>query len=276
MTTISYDRPIEDLIDQLSATGHVTHTSSTKTSVTLHHNGGVANSREDVLNTWKTRKASAHFDVDVNGNIAQFVKVDEFAWAVGDLVGNQTSISIEMADATGNPSWQISPATQAAATRLAAWLFVHVIKQRPSPANLFPHQHWTQTDCPGPFVMAHWSAILASVQAQYDQMTGVVQHGPTPKTVVQLAHEVIQGLWGNGQNRVNKLTAAGYNAALVQAEVNHELGHVTPSMPAKSIAQLAHEVIRGEWGNDPQRTQKLTAAGYDARAVQAEVNRELR
>lgn len=275
MTTISYDRPIEDLVDALSATGHVTHTSSVKNSVTLHHNGGVHASREDVLNTWKTREASAHFDVDVDGNIAQFVKVDEIAWGVGNWSGNVSTISIEMADAVGSPSWQISDATLASATRLAAWLFANVIKQRPAPTNFFPHLHWVQTDCPGPFVMARWTAILSSVQTQYDQMTGVTQHQPTGKTVVQLAHEVIQGLWGNGQDRVNKLTAAGYNAATVQAEVNFELGHVTPSMPAKSISQLAHEVIRGEWGNDPQRSAKLKAAGYDARAVQAEVNREL-
>jgi hypothetical protein len=276
VTTISYDRPVEDLIAGLSATGHVTHTSCTKTSVTLHHNGGVGASREDVLNTWKSRQASAHFDVDGDGNIAQFVKVDEIAWGVGDWAGNQATISIEMADATGSPSWQISDATLASATRLAAWLFVHVVGQRPSPANFFPHQHWTQTDCPGPFVMAHWSSILASVQTQYDQMTGVVQHVPVGKTVVQLAHEVIQGLWGNGQDRINKLTSAGYDAALVQSEVNHELGASRPSAPAKSISLLAHEVIRGEWGNGLQRTQKLTAAGYDARAVQAEVNRLLR
>lgn len=43
----------------------------------------------------------------------------------------------------------------------------------------------------------------------------------------------------------------------------------------KSISQLAGEVIDGKWGNDPERTKKLTEAGYDAKAVQAEVNKKL-
>lgn len=44
------------------------------------------------------------------------------------------------------------------------------------------------------------------------------------KTVAQLAQEVIAGKWGNGQDRVNRLKAAGYDPAAVQAEVNRRLG----------------------------------------------------
>lgn len=45
--------------------------------------------------------------------------------------------------------------------------------------------------------------------------------------------------------------------------------------PEKTIEELAREVLAGEWGNDPERSERLTAAGYDADAVQAEVNRLL-
>jgi hypothetical protein len=41
---------------------------------------------------------------------------------------------------------------------------------------------------------------------------------------------------------------------------------------AKTIDQLAREVIRGDWGNNPERRQRLTAAGYNYEAVQARVN----
>lgn len=52
---------------------------------------------------------------------------------------------------------------------------------------------------------------------------------PTPapaptKTVDELAQEVINGQWGNGQDRINKLTQAGYNYNDVQARVNAILG----------------------------------------------------
>jgi hypothetical protein len=272
VTTIDYTEPIEDLIEQLSATKHVTHQSFKKTSVTIHHNGGLRNSRQDVLDTWKIRAASAHFDVDVNGAIAQFVKVDEYAWAVDDLVGNETSISIEMADATGSPSWQISDATLNSTARLAAWLYKHVIGARPASNNFFPHQHWSQTDCPGPFVMHNFSLILSKVQAQYDLLDNIPPHLPGKLTIVQVAHQVIQGQWGNGGDRVVRLNKAGYDAAEVQAELNLEMtGH--SGRQTKTISQLASEVINGEWGNDPARKQKLTAAGYNYALVQAEVNR---
>ena len=42
--------------------------------------------------------------------------------------------------------------------------------------------------------------------------------------IEELAKEVIQGKWGNGQERKDKLTAAGYDYHEVQALVNKLLG----------------------------------------------------
>lgn len=42
--------------------------------------------------------------------------------------------------------------------------------------------------------------------------------------------------------------------------------------PKKTIDELAQEVMDGKWGNDPERAKRLTAAGYDAAAVQNRVN----
>ena len=51
---------------------------------------------------------------------------------------------------------------------------------------------------------------------------------------------------------------------------------VKPSVkPDKSLAEIANEVIAGKFGNGSERRQKLTAAGYNYDAVQAEVNRIL-
>lgn len=46
----------------------------------------------------------------------------------------------------------------------------------------------------------------------------------------------------------------------------------TAETPAKSIEDLAREVIRGEWGNGAERRERLTKAGYDYEAVQTRVN----
>ena len=40
------------------------------------------------------------------------------------------------------------------------------------------------------------------------------------KSLDEIAKEVINGLWGNGSERKQRLRAAGYNPAMVQARVN--------------------------------------------------------
>ena len=44
----------------------------------------------------------------------------------------------------------------------------------------------------------------------------------------------------------------------------------------KSLDEIAREVIAGKWGNGATRKQKLTAAGYDYKAVQSIVNKLLK
>ena len=51
-------------------------------------------------------------------------------------------------------------------------------------------------------------------------------------------------------------------------------GGEAAAVPAsrKSATELAREVIAGKWGNGWERQQRLTAAGYDYKAVQRKVN----
>lgn len=58
---------------------------------------------------------------------------------------------------------------------------------------------------------------------------GKTEVAPGPKTVEQIADEVIAGKWGSGPDRKSKLEAAGYNYDAVQAAVNAKLGKKTTS-----------------------------------------------
>lgn len=90
-------------------------------------------------------------------------------------------------------------------------------------------------------------------------------------SVAEVAAQVIAGKWGNGEERKQRLTAAGYNYQAVQAKVN-ELAKA--SAPAKKTnEQIAKEVIAGKWGNGAERKQKLTAAGYNYVTIQSIVNK---
>ena len=97
---------------------------------------------------------------------------------------------------------------------------------------------------------------------------------PAKKTVEELAREVIRGEWGNGQERKDRLTAAGYDYATVQSLVDKILNKSqTVKADKKSNEEIAKEVIKGLWGNGQERKNKLKAAGYDYTAVQAIVNK---
>ena len=116
-----------------------------------------------------------------------------------------------------------------------------------------------------------WGYIRGFARPKY--ASGGVAPKPNPdKSISEVAQEVIQGAWGNGDARKNALTAAGYDYATVQAEVNRILGGGSTA-PKKSVNELAKEVIAGKWGNGDARKTALTNAGYDYSAVQKEVNR---
>lgn len=275
--TIAYDRTVSNLIDELSATGHVTHRSYKKKSVTLHHNAGRL-SHWGILKVWQTRPASAHFQVDSAGAVAQYVKVNEYAWAAGNLKGNQESIHIEMANSKLSPSWEVAEPTWKNAARLAGWLFYKVVGSRPSKTNLFYHSHWSATACAGPFMDKIYDKVLSEAQKSYDSFKKAASTPSSPrpsspgtKTLDEVAKDVIQGEYGNGPERVRKLVAAGYNPRRVQARVDELMN---PKKGQKSIKTVAAEVWAGKWGTGASRFRDLREAGYDPQQIQAEVNRQ--
>jgi hypothetical protein len=99
---------------------------------------------------------------------------------------------------------------------------------------------------------------------------------PAKKSVTQIAKEVLDGKWGNGEARKTALIKAGYDYKKVQAKVNELAAKPTAKPTAKSITELAKEVIAGKWGTGAERKAKLLKAGYDYAKVQAKVNELLK
>lgn len=114
-----------------------------------------------------------------------------------------------------------------------------------------------------------------------------------------IAQKVIEGEFGNGEERVKRLTEAGYDATEVQEEVNRmmseEGGESNEDTNTETTIQnsdcrilcgigesqlyrdndietIAAEVIQGDWGNGEERKERLEQAGYDYDVVQARVN----
>lgn len=93
----------------------------------------------------------------------------------------------------------------------------------------------------------------------------LVANTPDLKPLETITKEVIEGKWGNGYTRKEKLEQAGYNYNDVQKLVNKILHD-------KDIEKIAKEVIQGKWGNGIIRKNKLKKAGYDYSEVQKKVN----
>ena len=85
------------------------------------------------------------------------------------------------------------------------------------------------------------------------------------KSVEALALEVLEGRHGNGEARAKNL---GAMYEFVQDRVNEILAE----RYSEQIIKAARAVIRGDYGNEPWRSQKLRNEGYDPKVIQQKVN----
>lgn len=72
---------------------------------------------------------------------------------------------------------------------------------------------------------------------------GPVQPVQPSKSVEELANEVIAGKWGNGQERKDKLTQAGYDYDAVQSKVNEILSQSQPKPEPSNDFKVGDKVI---------------------------------
>lgn len=115
---------------------------------------------------------------------------------------------------------------------------------------------------------AYISAASWNKQAGKAKKTSV---STTRKSVNTLAKEVLADKWGSGVDRKRRLTKAKYDYNKVQARVN-QLVKASQLSEDKIVNAVAHEVISGKYGNEPERSKKLRKSGYDPDKIQKRVN----
>lgn len=108
----------------------------------------------------------------------------------------------------------------------------------------------------------------------------------TPEEIEKVAKEVLDGKYGNGNDRVKALTEAGYDYSAIQKRVNELVKEIKPVEPTPepetpkptpkfTTEEMVQKVINGEYGNGDERKQKLEAEGYDYREIQNAVNKAI-
>lgn len=254
----------------------------------MHHavirdtNPNTPDGLDKLFNVFNSRGVSTHYGVD-GEFVRQYVWDTNVAFAAGHNEANDHGLHIELINKTLDEpgtknDYVIGEKTLKTAAKLVANGHVLYKMGRPSTKTIRKHKEFKNTACPGPYMEKIWNDFIRMVRDIYDELVGApkppsVTPVPQPsKTIDQLAEEVIQGKWGNGQDRIARLTKAGHNASKVQARVNDMLK--APAKPkVKSTAELADEVIAGKHGNGDDRKKSL---GSRYAEVQAEVNRRLR
>lgn len=137
-------------------------------AIVLHHNAGTLTT-EGCYWAWQTRKASAHYQVEVDGTIGQLVADRDTAWHAGKA--NPYTIGIEHANNRLAPAWTISEATLENGAHLVAALCLAYGLGVPTwGVNVYPHQHFMNTGCPGAIAGVQRDRYMSRAQAWYEAM----------------------------------------------------------------------------------------------------------
>ena len=202
--------------------------------IVIHHNAGVRMSTEDCWHTWQTRKASAHYQVEADGTIGQLVHDWDTAWhATG---ANSTGIGIEHANIAGAPSWGIREAPVEAGAHLVAALCRAYNLGRPTwRVNVYPHQDFNSTACPGLLAGPLRERYMARAQAWYDHMTGAA---PAPATTTPTTPTTTDTRQETTMRLIHTTTPWGADA---WAEITEHAG-------ADGLDQLGCAIEQKVWG----------------------------
>lgn len=245
-------------------------------TITIHHMAGNLTVEQcGSVFAPTSRQASSNYGIGTDGRIGMYVEEKDRSWCSSNAANDNRAVTIEVANDGGAPNWHVSDKALAATIDLC----VDICKRNgitrlnytgDKKGNLTEHNYFAATACPGPYLKSKLPYIANEVNKRLNGSASNTPSKPSAtKSVDEIAKEVISGKWGNGQDRINRLKAAGYDPTAVQNKVNELLGKTTSK---KSVDEIAKEVIKGLWGNGQDRINRLKAAGYDPNAVQKRVN----
>lgn len=227
-------------------------------AITIHHMAGRLTAAQcGRIFQAVGRYGSSHYGVGYDGSIANYVDEENTAWTNSNWDSNCKSITIEISD--NDNSWYVNDITLNAVIKLVA----DIAKRRGLGTlvpgkNLTWHSMFTNTTCPGDYLRSKMQYIA-------DEANKINNSEPIKeKTTEELAREVIEGKYGNGEDRKNAL---GDRYAEVQARVNEILAPAPE--PSVDILDLVRKTIRGDFGNGEDRRNAL-GSNYDE--VQRQVN----
>lgn len=139
--------------------------------IVIHYNAGNL-SLDSCYDALLHRKTSAHYQVDQYGKTCQYVYDSNTAWHAGNWPENQKSIGIEHANYGGNGNLaKFTDATLKSGAKLVAGLCVKFGLGSPEwMINVFPHNHFKSTSCPGSLEGKYRETYMKYAQEEYARL----------------------------------------------------------------------------------------------------------
>ena len=179
---------------------------------------------EAIGNTFqnKSRKASSNYGIGSDGRIGMYVEECDRSWCSSNKANDNRAITIECASDKKHP-YAINSKVYKSLIELCVdickrnnikelkWKADKSLIGKPELQNMTVHRWFANKSCPGDYIYNRLGKIAKEVNSRLNKSDDAIDH---------VAREVIQGLWGNGQERKERLTKAGYNYSAVQKRVN--------------------------------------------------------
>ncbi len=170
----------------------------------------------------KSTKSSCNYGIGADGRIGMYVEEKDRSWCSSNAANDHRAITIECASDTKHP-YKINEKVYAALIELCVdickrngieelkWKANKNLTGKIDKQNMTVHRWFANKDCPGDYIYNRLGQIAKEVNTKLKS---------SKKSIDEIAQEVIDGRWGNGQERKDRLTKAGYNYTSVQRRVN--------------------------------------------------------
>ena len=241
--------------------------------------------------TSPSRQASCNYGIGTDGKVSLCVEEKNRSWCSSSNANDQRAVTIECASDKMEP-YAMNSRVYDSLIKLCTdickrngkkkllWLGDRNKTLNYTPKSdemvLTVHRWFANKSCPGGWLYARLGDLAAKVTAALG--TGA----SADKAASQLYR--VRKTWSDSKSQKGAFSVLANAKKCADSNKGYSVfdGNGKKVYPAdapdtkKSVDAIAHEVIRGDWGNGYERKQKLTAAGYDYSAVQKKVNELLR
>lgn len=185
--------------------------------ITPHHAAGVL-SLENLLGIFvpTSRQASCNYAIGSDGRIGLCVDEENRAWASSSSDNDNRSITVEIANSTGAPSWEISKQAEDKFIELCVNICKRygkrgvfyegkLVADRDGWLQITLHKWFTSTACPGPYI----EKILPDIVRRVNELL-------EPKKELYRVQVGAYSVEANAKAMAEKLRMAGFDTYIVK------------------------------------------------------------